>query len=133
MTTKRTQHSVYNLNYHLVFVTKYRNEVLRGTVEAYLKERIQELCLEYEFELLEMEIMPDHIHLFVSAPPKVAPMRIAQTLKSKLARGVFRRFPTLKKRRFWNAGLWSRGCYYGSAGTVTAETIQRYIQEQKHT
>lgn len=118
MTIKRTKHSVYNLNYHLVFVTKYRNEVLKGNIETYVKERVRQLCIEYGFELLEVECMSDHLHLFVSAPPKVAPMRIAQILKSKLAIDVFRTFPTLKKRRFWGSGLWSRGCYYGSAGTV---------------
>ncbi len=71
MTTKRTNHSVYNLNYHLVFVTKYRNEVLKGNIETYVKERVRQLCIEYGFELLEVEVMPDHLHLFVSAPPKV--------------------------------------------------------------
>lgn len=131
MTTKRTNHSVYNLNYHLVFVTKYRNQVLVENVETYVKERVGQLCIEYGFELLEVEVMSDHLHLFVSAPPKVAPVRIAQILKSKLALSVFQHFPTLKKRRFWGSGLWSRGCYYGSAGTVSAATIQRYIKEQK--
>lgn len=131
MRTKRTAHSVYNLNYHIVLVTKYRNKVLFGNIEMFVKERVAQLCLDYGYELLEIEAMPDHLHLFVSAPPKVAPMRIAATLKSKLAVDVFRHFPNLKKRRFWGSGLWSRGCYYGSAGSVSAETIQRYIQEQK--
>ncbi len=105
MTIKRTAHSVYSLNYHLVFVTKYRNEVLTGSIETYVKERVRQLCMEYGFELLECEVMPDHLHLFVSAPPKVAPVRIAQILKSKLALSVFRHFPNLKKKRFWGSGL----------------------------
>ena len=75
--------------------------------------------------------MPEHVHLFVSAPPTIAPNTIAKTIKSILAVAVFREFPTLKKQRFWGSGLWSDGCYYGSAGTVSAETIKRYIENQK--
>jgi putative transposase len=133
MTTKRTSHSVYNLNYHIVLVTKYRNQVLIGDIETFVKERIGDICLQYGWELLELEVLPEHVHLFVSAPPKIAPSRIAATLKSILAVDVFRAFPTLKKRRFWGSGLWTDSTYYGSAGTVSAATIQKYIQEQKLT
>ena len=73
--------------------------------------------------------MPEHVPLFVSAPPTTAPNTIAKTIKSILA--VFREFPTLKKQRFWGSGLWSDGCYYGSAGSVSAEIIKRYIENQK--
>lgn len=129
--TKTTAHSVYNLNYHIVFVTKYRNQVLVGAVEEYVKEQIPILCERYGWEELALEIMPDHIHLFLSAPPSTAPNTIARTLKSILTVSVFTQFPTLKKKRFWGSGLWSEGTYYGSAGTVSAATIQRYIENQK--
>ena len=75
--------------------------------------------------------MPDHIHLFVSAPPKFAPLTIASTMKSILTVDVFKKFYTLKAYKFWGSGLFSRGCYYGSAGTITVETIKKYIEEQK--
>ena len=78
-----------------------------------------------------MELMPDHIHIFVSAEPRVSPLAIASTLKSILTVEVFRQFPKLKKKYFWGSGLFSRGCYYGSAGTVSAATIKKYIEEQK--
>jgi putative transposase len=113
MTTKRTSHSVYNLNYHIVFVTKYRHPVLIGDIETFAKERTREICTCYRWELLEIEVMPDHVHLFVSAPPKLAPSVIASTLKSILAVDIFRAFPTLKKRRFWGSGLWTDSTYYG--------------------
>jgi putative transposase len=133
MTTKRTSHSVYNLNYHIVLVTKYRHPVLVESVETFVKERIPDICMQYGWELLELEVMPEHVHLFVSAPPKVAPLQIASTLKSILAIDVFRAFPMLKKRRFWGSGLWTDSTYFGSAGTVSADTIKRYIMEQKLT
>jgi putative transposase len=69
--------------------------------------------------------------LFVSFPPKIAPVVVARTVKSILAIAVFRQFPSLKRKRFWGSGLWSRGTYYGSAGTVSGATIMRYIEQQK--
>jgi putative transposase len=80
---------------------------------------------------MEFEVMPDHIHLFVSAPLKIAPLTIASTLKSILTVDVFKEFEVLKQAKFWGSGLFSRGCYYGSAGTVSAATIEKYIREQK--
>jgi len=131
MNNKKTQHSVYNLNYHIIFVTKYRHNVLKDNVETYVKSKLEELCILYGWELISMELMPDHIHIFVSAEPRVSPLAIASTLKSILTVEVFRQFPKLKKKYFWGSGLFSRGCYYGSAGTVSAATIKKYIEEQK--
>jgi putative transposase len=119
MKTKTTDHSTYNLNYHLVFVTKYRHKILEGEIEAFVKTRIQELCDHYGWENLALEVMPDHVHLFVSAPPKFSPLTVASTLKSILTIDVFKKFSGLKQRKFWGSGLWSRGTYYGSAGTVS--------------
>lgn len=129
--TRTTGHSVYNLNYHIVLVTKYRNKVLTGGIERFVKEQVPIICARYEWDTLALEVMPEHVHLFVSAPPTIAPNTIAKTLKSILAVAVFREFPTLKRRRFWGSGLWSDGCYYGSAGAVSSEIIQRYIANQK--
>ena len=131
MKNKKTKHSVYNLNYHIIFVTKYRHKVIADKVEEYAKSILEELCILYGWELISMEIMPDHIHIFVSAEPKIAPLAIASTLKSILTVDIFKRFPKLKKKYFWGSGLFSRGCYYGSAGTVSVASIKKYIEEQK--
>jgi len=128
---KKTKHSVYNLNYHIIFVTKYRHNVIAGKVEEFVKAKLEELCILYGWELISMELMPDHIHIFVTAEPKIAPLAIASTLKSILTVEVFKQFPNLKKKYFWGSGLFSRGCYYGSAGTVSAASIKKYIEEQK--
>jgi putative transposase len=132
MKYRTTDHSVYNLNYHIVLVTKYRNKVLFGPVEAFLKTQMYHICTTYGWEILALEVMPDHVHLFVSFPPKIAPVVVARTIKSILAIAVFRQFPSLKRKRFWGSGLWSRGTYYGSAGTVSGATIMRYIEQQKN-
>ena len=108
--TKRTSHSVYNLNYHLVFVTKYRHCVLTGCIADHLKKAIPTVCDRYGWEQLALEVMPDHVHLFLSAPPTTAPMVIGKTVKSILAVDLFRTFSTLKRRYFWGSGLWTDGC-----------------------
>ncbi len=131
MLTKATKHCRYNINYHLVWCPKYRHPIVVGDIANHLQEQISQICEQYKFALLEMEIMPDHLHLFISAPPQIAPTEIVKTLKSITAVKLFHAFPDLKKRKFWGSGLWSDGYYVGTAGTVTAETIRKYIQEQK--
>ena len=129
--TKTTKRSVYNLNYHIVLVTKFRNKVLKDDIEAYVKNEVSKICAKYDWEVLALEVMPEHVHLFVPAPPTVAPVTINSTVKSILAVGIFKAFPTLKSKRFWGSGLWSDGTYYGSAGSMSAEIIKRYIENQK--
>lgn len=87
-------------------------------------------CFNYGY-MLQMEIMPHHCHLFISAPPTIAPVDIVKTLKSVCALHIFRTFPNLKSQKFLGSGLWSKGYYVGTAGSVSAETIQKYIQNQK--
>ena len=92
MDVKKTSHSIYNLNYHLVFVIKYRHNILTGEVEEFVKEQIQCICQRYDWEVLALEVMPDHIHVFLSAEPKYAPLTIGTTLKSILAVEVLEDF-----------------------------------------
>lgn len=127
----KINHCVYNINYHIVFCPKYRHKVIKGRVEDTVKQTIQEVCTNYGYTLIQMETMPDHLHLFVSAPPTIAPTEIVKTLKSITAITVFKTFPWLKKKYFWGSGLWSRGYYIGTAGNVSAETIRKYIEAQK--
>ena len=78
-----------------------------------------------------LEIMPDHVHIFVQADPQTAPVEIAKTLKSISAVNLFNRFPKLKSRKFWGSGLWSRGTYYAMVGHITEEAVKKYIETQK--
>jgi len=100
---------------------------------------VQDICERYGWEQLALEVMPNHIHLFVSAPPVIVPNTIAKTIKSILtvAAGAYwaKQFKGLKKRSFTHggpdSGVFSDGCSYGSAGTVSSATIQKYIENQK--
>ena len=73
MKAKRTAHTVYQLAYHFVWVPKYRRKILTGDVAERLKEIIREICVEYDWEIEALEVMPDHVHLFVGCPPRSAP------------------------------------------------------------
>jgi len=132
MQTKAISHVKYHIWYHIVFCPKYRKPVLVDEIEIELRKLVAEICVTENWEAKAIEIMPDHVHLFVSAPPTVSPTEIVLRIKSITAITLFYKFPTLKKRSFWGSGLWSKGYYVGTAGEVSAKTIQKYIENQKH-
>jgi len=127
---RRTANAVYTLNYHLVWCTKYRHPVLTGGIDEVLKQLLSRIAAERGYTILALEVMPDHVHLFISAPPMVAPAAIAKHLKGASAHYLFQKLPQLT-RTHWSGHLWSPSYYVGSAGEVSAETIQRYIAMQK--
>ena len=130
---KRAHHAVYDLKYHLVLIPKYRKSLLLGSIEKRLKELFYEIAEEHDFEILEMELMPDDVHLFVSAAPRWAPGRIVGTFKTITSKIIFEEFPQVKKK-LWGGHLWSAGYYVGSVGDkITGETIKRYIRHQRQT
>lgn len=128
---KRKSHSVYELGYHLIWCTKYRHPILIEAVEVECKNILGQTCAHYGWTLKEIEVMPEHVHLFVQADPSTAPSQIAKTLKSISAVHLFNTFPKLKGQKFWGSGLWSPSTYYGSVGHISEDTVRRYIQEQK--
>ena len=132
MGIRRTKHAVYDLKYHVVWVPKYRAQVLGGEVAEYMKEIFEQIALEYDFHIDTMEVMEDHVHVFIEAPPAYAPAQVVQILKSISAREVFKKFPKLRKA-MWSGMIWSDGYFVRSVGDkVTADVIRKYIQYQKH-
>lgn len=124
-------HSIHKLGYHLVWCTKYRHPILVNGVDDTVKRVIAQTCGLNNWICKEIEVMPDHVHLFIQAPHTVAPADIVHTLKSTSAIAVFYAHPKLKGQKFWGTGLWSRGTYYGSVGCISQESIIKYIQNQK--
>ena len=132
MATQRWKHSnttVYNLGYHLIWCPKYRREVLVGDVEKHLKKLLIEKAKEIEVEIIEMEIMPDHVHLFVKGRPTDSPHWIVQQLKGYTSRILRNEYKTLRSRL---PTLWTRSYYVESVGHISEQTIQKYIEEQKN-
>lgn len=131
METKRSGHAVYRLGVHLVWCTKFRHDVLVGPVELRCKIALAETCREYGWSLRNIEVMSDHVHLFVEYSPDVALSDMVRTLKSISAVRVFDLFPDLKKNKFWGSGLWSRSYFAASVGSATEKVINEYIDNQK--
>lgn len=124
----RTAHTVYCLNYHFVWVPKYRRDVVTGYVAERAKEIFREIAEEYEFKMEAVNVGEDHVHIFLSAPPRYSPARIANIMKSISAKKLFGEFPKVKEK-LWGGKFWARGYYVGSSGEdVTDEVIKRYIE-----
>jgi putative transposase len=132
MGIRRTRHAVYDLKYHLVWIPKYRKQILGREVTEYLKEVFARIAEEYEFRIDIMEVMEDHVHIFVEVPPRYSPAQMVQIMKSISAREVFKEFPNLRKQ-LWAGELWNDGYFVRSVGDeVTADIIRRYIEYQAH-
>ena len=120
--------SVYNLHFHLVWCPKYRKPVLTGAVETRLKELLHEKAAALDIEIEGLDVMPDHVHLFIATDPTHAPQFLANQFKGYTSRVLRQEFAHLRSQL---PSLWSRSFFCGSAGTVTATTIRRYIEQQK--
>jgi putative transposase len=128
---KRTSRAVYDLKYHMAWVSKYRKMILRGELAKGIKTSFQGICERYGFDIDTMEVKDDHVHLFLSAPPRYSPARIVQIIKSISAKIVFEEFPEVKKQ-LWGGEFWSDGYFVRSVGDkVTSEVIHRYIKYQQ--
>src|SRR3989338_9686885 len=113
MENQRTSHAVYELKYHLVWVPKYRKVVLSEPVARRLKMVFRGIAERYGFTVVEQEVMPDHVHVFVSAPPRWSPAELVKVLKSVSARQLFEEFPPLPAR-VWGGGIWGDGYFFPS-------------------
>lgn len=126
----RTRYTHYSIAYHLVWIPKYRRKILVGDVEAETKRLITECCERHQLKLLALETDIDHVHVFVSAPPRYSPANIANLLKGYSSRFLRQKFPQLKKI-CGKDSLWTSAYYVGTAGAVSAEVIRRYITESQ--
>jgi putative transposase len=128
---KKTKHAVYDLKYHFVWVPKYRKKLLEGDTADFVRKVFRRIAREYGWTIEELSVQVDHIHLFMQVPPKYAPARVVQIMKSISAREVFQAFPQLRKR-LWAGEFWSDGYFVRSVGDeVTAQVIKHYIRYQK--
>ncbi len=123
METKTTKHSKYHIYYHLVWIPKYRQKIPGGPVKQRLEGILMEIAKEKGLEIAGMEVMPDHIHLFVSSPPQNSPSLLINWFKGISSR--------VYNHRFKDSHIqWTNAYYVSTDGTVSKETIQKYIEEQ---
>jgi len=128
-TYRRAAHTVYELHYHFVFITKYRKPVLRGEVAVEVRDLIRQICRGNDIEILAGHVRSDHVHLLLSVPPHLAPSRVMQAIKGKTSHRLLMNWKRLREQ-FWGRHLWARGYFVCSSGNVTDEMIEEYIRTQ---
>ena len=126
---RKTSHSVYDLKYHLVWITKYRKPVLTGAVSHRSRDLIRQCCVSLDVNIIRGHVSKDHVHLFVSVPPNLSVSKLMQSIKGRSSRKLLEEFRTLKQM-FWGRHLWARGYFAASSGNVTDEVIMEYIENQ---
>jgi putative transposase len=132
MAIKRTSHAVYDTSYHLVWCPKYRKRIFeRGDIRERAEQFIREISEEYGFEIVEMEVAVEHIHILLSFPPKRSIGEVVRIIKSNSARELFREFPSMK-RRLWAGELWEDGYFARTVGDrMTRDVIEKYIEHHR--
>jgi len=126
---RNTRHAKYWCAYHLVWIPKYRRDILVGEIAEYTKGVINEIINELGCENLATNVMPDHVHVFVLCPPRLAPAYVMKYLKGKSARKILQKFPQLKAKAK-RGKLWTRSYFVATVGNVTAEIVKKYVEEQ---
>ena len=127
---KSINHSKYNIKYHLIFVCKYRKKLLIKYGEE-IKQIIKDISYRYDFDILEIEVDKDHIHLMVESVPKLSPLMIVRVLKQQSTQIIYGRYRTELKKQFWKENtFWTDGYFCSSIGEVSSETLKRYIENQ---
>ncbi len=126
MDYQHERHNVHLVVYHLIWCPKRRRKILVGEIKARLEQLICEVSSEHGWTILELAIQPDHVHLFLRGDPYTAPSDIARLFKGRSSRVLREEFPELLKL----PSLWTHSFFVSTAGNVSAETIQRYIERQ---
>jgi putative transposase len=128
MELKRTSHAVYDTKYHLVWVPKYRKWILRRDIRARIKEIFKEISSNHDFEIDTLEVAEDHVHIFLSFPPRHSISKVVGMLKSISASVIFQEHPEVKQE-LWGREFWEDGYFVRTVGDkVTKEVIRKYIK-----
>ena len=127
---KKLSHTLYECKYHIVMCPKYRHRIFKDEIAEYAKQELYSLCRQKDLvEVLELNILADHIHLVVSIPPKYSVSAIMGYLKGKLSIRLFQKYERLGKR-YWGQHLWSRGYCVSTVG-LDEDKIRKYVKWQE--
>jgi len=127
---RKASHCVYDLKYHIVWITKYRKRVLSAEIGKRLRDIIRLICTSLDVEIVKGHIRRDHVHMLVSAPPYVSVSKLVQRIKGVTSRKLLQESRKLNKA-FWGRHLWARGYFVASTGDVTEQVIAKYMEEQQ--
>ena len=123
-------HCVYNIGYHLIWCTKYRKKLIYGNIEHTFKRLVRRKCTALGLTVGAMEVMPDHVHVFVKSRQTADPSHIVRQLKGYTSHELLAVFPRLR-RRWGSPVFWSKSYFCESVGHISQDTVCRYIQLQK--
>lgn len=123
-------HTQYDIQYHVVWITKYRKKILTGKIASRLKVLLMQGCSVRGITIIKGNIQSDHVHLLISAPPSLSVAQIMQYLKGRSSKKMQEEFNSLRKQ-FWGQHMWATGYFCRTVGTVTKEMVKEYIENQK--
>lgn len=124
----KSAHLAYLCRYHVVFCPKYRRGILKNGLEDFVKSKFTEIANSHSFDIIEMEVMPDHVHLLIDCNPRFGIMKCVKALKSESTTPMKVFDPTLDRRL---PTIWTRGAFIASVGSVSLDTVKQYIESQK--
>ena len=127
---RRGGHTQYDIQYHIVWTTKYRYKIFEGKIAIRIRELIRQGCEARGVKIIKGSVGKTHIHLLVSCPPSISVSKLVQYLKGRSSKIIQEEFSLLKKR-YWGQHMWSIGYFCRSVGTITDEIIKEYIENQK--
>ena len=126
---RKSSHVNFELEYHIVWTTKYRYRVLTGRVAERCREIIRQSCNSMGINIMKGSIGKDHVHILVSCLPNISVSKIVQELKGRTSRVMLSEYKELR-RRYWGQHLWAVGYFCRSVGDVSKEVVKEYIENQ---
>lgn len=127
---RKSAHVQYDIEYHIVWTTKYRYKVLSGRIAERARNLIRQSCNSMNVTIIKGSISKEHVHLLVSCPPSLSVSKLVRQLKGKSSRTLQMEFKELKKK-YWGQHLWASGYFCRSVGNVNREMIKNYIENQE--
>lgn len=127
---RKLSHTIWHCQYHIVWVPKYRYRILTGKVGESVEHGIRTVCGYKGCEVVELNVQPDHVHLIIMVPPKLAISDVMGRVKGQTATRLFKQFPELRGKPYWGNHFWAQGYCVDTVG-VNAEMIQKYVKYQE--
>ena len=124
---KQSAHLTYSCQYHVIFCPKYRRKILKDGVDIILKQIFYDIATQYNFEIIELEIMADHIHLLIDCNPRFGIMNCVKKLKG-ISSNKLKKYSNLQIN---SSNIWTRGTFISTVGSVSLKTVKKYIETQK--
>ena len=129
-TYRKTPHSTFLIELHLVWITKYRKKVLVGDIPLRTRNLLREICEKNDVHIISGHVARDHVHMFVSIPPRLSVSKLMQYLKGTTSRRLQMEYQVLRKQ-YWGQHIWARGYFCVSSGNITDDMIKNYIQNHE--